>query len=112
MFDRRATLDNLGQDLALMRLMAQTFIDDIPRMFAELRAALSCGDGPAAVRASHSLKGSAANFGAAPLVGWVGGMERDCRAGDLAGASARTDEAARLTAVLVAELWAELSGPA
>jgi len=112
LFDRGATLDNLGQDLDLMRLMAQTFIDDVPRMFAELRTELSRGDAAAAVRASHNLKGSVANFGAAPLVGLVRALELDCRAAELAEVAARVDEAERLAADLVAELRREVSGPA
>lgn len=111
LFDRRATLDNLDQDIDLLRLVARTFIDDMPRLFEELRAALSRGDAPVAARACHSLKGSAANFGAAGLVRFVRAMEQDCRAGNLAGAAAQVDDAERLTAGLVAELRRELSGP-
>jgi len=111
LFDRDALLDNLGQDLEIMQLIARTFVDDTPRLFAELRSALARGDAPGAVRASHNIKGSAANFGAAPLVGVVIALERACRAGDLATASASVEEAERLVAVLVAELCQELLNP-
>jgi HPt (histidine-containing phosphotransfer) domain-containing protein len=111
LFDRAAMLDNLGDDVELLQLMARTFIDDVPRMFAELRSALAGGDAPALVRASHNLKGSAANFGAAPLVACMVALEGTGRAGDLGSARAGIDDAARLTAVLVAELRRELPAP-
>jgi len=111
LFDRHALLDNLGEDVELMQLMARTFVDDTPRLFAELRNALARGDAPGAVRASHNVKGSAANFGAAPLVGVVSAMEQACRAGRLATATASLAEAERLVAALVAELRQELRGP-
>lgn len=109
LFDRRGTLDNLDQDVELVRLMAQTLIDDTPRMFAELRSELARGDAPAAVRAAHNLKGSVANFGAAPLVAAIRAIEFDCRGGELVGAAARIDDVERLAAVLLDELGREVS---
>ncbi|NMG74937.1 Hpt domain-containing protein [Aromatoleum diolicum] len=111
LFDRRALLDNLGEDVELMQVMAQTFVDDTPRLISELRDALARGDAPDAVRASHSVKGSAANFGAAPLIGVVGAMEQACRAGNLATASGSLTEAERLITALVVELRQELHAP-
>lgn len=111
LFDRRALLDNLGEDVELLQLMVRTFVDDTPRLIAELRGALAQGDAPAAVRASHNVKGSAANFGAAPLVRVVSAMEQTCRAGNLATAAASLAEAERLIAALVGELRQELPGP-
>lgn len=111
LFDRRALLDNLGEDVELLQLMARTFVDDTPRLIAELRNALAHDDAPAAVRASHNVKGSAANFGAEPLVSVVSAMEQACRAGNVATAVASLAEAERLIATLVAELRRELHGP-
>lgn len=108
LFDRRAMLDNLDQDVELLQLLARTFLDDVPRLLADLHTTLARGDAPAAVHASHSLKGSVANFGAAELVRVVQALERCCRAGDLAGAAATVGDTERLVAALVTELEDEL----
>ncbi|HJV28208.1 MAG TPA: Hpt domain-containing protein [Aromatoleum sp.] len=109
LFDRSALLENLDHDLELLRLMAKTFVDDVPRLLTELRAALRAGDAPEAARASHNIKGSAANFGAARLVEQVVAMEQACRCGELAKASAAAKDAERLIVTLAVELRREFT---
>jgi histidine phosphotransfer protein HptB len=109
LFDRSALLENLDNDLDLLRLMAKTFVDDVPRLLTELRTALRTGDAPAAARASHNLKGSAANFGAARLVAHLVAMEQTCRRGELAQAGAAAKDAERLVAALAVELRREFA---
>ncbi|HOW49830.1 MAG: Hpt domain-containing protein [Rubrivivax sp.] len=44
-----------------------TFLDEAPKMFAELRAGLAAGSAERFRRAAHSLKANADTFGAAAL---------------------------------------------
>jgi HPt (histidine-containing phosphotransfer) domain-containing protein len=104
LLDRQAMLDNLGEDDELVRLLAGAFVDDAPHLLDTLRSSLAADDAPGAARASHNLKGSATNFGAAELVRLAFAIESSCRMDDLATARARLPELEALTAALVAEL--------
>jgi len=106
LFDRRSTLDNLGDDVEILRVIAATFIADAPRLLAELRTALGARDVSMVMRAGHSLKGSAENFGAAALIRAVGALEEASRTDDFTSAVARLNEIDRLLAQLCAELQA------
>jgi len=106
LFDRRATLDNLGDDVEILRVVAATCIDDAPRLLADLRAALGECDVSRVIRAGHSLKGSAQNFGAAALIRAVGALEKASRMDDFQSAVGRLNEVDRLLAQLRAELQA------
>jgi HPt (histidine-containing phosphotransfer) domain-containing protein len=55
-------------DECLLRELIQLFIDDYPKTMQELRVAIAQGDTSTAERHAHTLKGSAANFEAAPVV--------------------------------------------
>jgi len=57
---------NPGDD-SFLRDLVQIFLEDTPRRIAEIHTALAMADGRALTIAAHSLKGSAANFGAKPL---------------------------------------------
>ncbi len=61
--DREALLDRIGGDVEFLGEIAELFREDTPRILAEIRTALTSGDGPALERAAHSLKGSVANLG-------------------------------------------------
>lgn len=106
LFDLHSTLDNLGNDVEILRVVAATFVEDAPRLFAELRTALADRDVPMVVRAGHSLKGSAQNFGAAELIRTVGALEEASRTNDFESAAGLLDEVERLLARLRAELQA------
>jgi HPt (histidine-containing phosphotransfer) domain-containing protein len=47
--------------------LVDTFLEDGPKLIAELKAALKAGDAEAFRRAAHSLKSNAATFGAMHL---------------------------------------------
>ena len=102
--DTRAFVEQLGGDHELASQMARTFLGQIDRQMAAVRAALSAGDGEALRRSAHALKGASANFLAAPTVAIAAELERAGREHDLAGAGttvARLDsEVARLVAAL------------
>jgi len=65
-FDLDASLDRLGGDDELLKEISETFLEDAPRQFAEIaRAAAEHAEDT--YRLCHTLKGSAANVGAADL---------------------------------------------
>jgi histidine phosphotransfer protein HptB len=47
--------------------LVETFLDDAPKLLAELQASLKAGNADAFRRAAHSLKSNAATFGAGHL---------------------------------------------
>lgn len=104
LFDLRATLDNLDNDAEILRVIAATFVNNAPQLLADLRTALAEHDVTAVIRAGHSLKGSAENFGAAALIRAVKTLEDTSRTGDFVSAAAWLGEVDRLLAQLCAEL--------
>ncbi len=67
-FDRQAALDRVEDDLQLLVELADMFLSDVPAQLANLAEAVKRGDSEALRIAAHTLKGSAANFSAAPIV--------------------------------------------
>ena len=63
-FDHRATMERLMNDLELLRLVADTFCADVPGQLETLRRAVETGDAAAAELGAHGIKGAAANVGA------------------------------------------------
>jgi len=55
-------------DRTLLRELIQLFIEDYPQTIQQLRLAISQGDARSLERHAHTLKGSAGNFEAAPVV--------------------------------------------
>jgi CheY-like chemotaxis protein len=80
--DRRR-LEMISEDgdealLPLLRSLSGSASD----LSAGIRASLVAGDGVAAARQAHSLRGSAANFGAAAIAGTAGRIEERLRDGE------------------------------
>ncbi|GAB1391986.1 hypothetical protein MASR1M60_01490 [Rhodocyclaceae bacterium] len=75
-------ITNLGDDHALYTQGLSIFMEDAPAQLAKLDAALALGDYPTAMRAAHSLKGTAATFGAECLQVQAFAMEKACKAAD------------------------------
>ena len=65
--------------------LIDTFKEEAPPMFEELRQAQSQGDADTFRRASHSLKTNANTFGATRLAGLARDLEIRARANDLPG---------------------------
>jgi HPt (histidine-containing phosphotransfer) domain-containing protein len=110
MFDRATVLDNLG-DEDLLHDLSAIFLAELPAELNLLRAAAQGLEPAALYAAAHTLKGSAANFGAEPLVAVLTAIEQDvadwgagtsCPAGLLA----RIAQAEKFAQVLKAELEA------
>jgi HPt (histidine-containing phosphotransfer) domain-containing protein len=86
--DAAALFDVFEGDLELIREIAGLFREDGPKRLAAARLALAQEDAAALVRAAHSLKGSATNFGAGQAVAAALELETLARVGDLATAKA------------------------
>lgn len=62
--DLQLALSRVGGDKQLLREIAVLFIEECPRAFAEIQAAVAAGNAVRLENAAHALKGSVANFGA------------------------------------------------
>ncbi len=64
-----ATFDELRQisGAEFINELIDTFLDDAPKLLAEMKSALESGSADSFRRAAHSLKSNAATFGADPL---------------------------------------------
>lgn len=60
-------LETVGGDESFLAELIQTFLEEAPRMLAEIRQALGEQDAEHLRRAAHSLKSNAAQFGAGQL---------------------------------------------
>jgi CheY-like chemotaxis protein len=75
-----------GQEL--LETLSEQFLTAGVKLVSEMEAAVGAGDCAAAQRAAHTLKGSAANFGAADLVAACGLVEQAAAEGRRAGVEA------------------------
>jgi two-component system sensor histidine kinase/response regulator len=66
--DREVALSRVGGDVELLREIAGLFLEDYPKVMADLREAVAKSDAKAVERTAHALKGSVANFGAQAAV--------------------------------------------
>ena len=65
--DTKAALRRTGGNLKRYQALLRKFAEQSTTAVTEIRSALSAGDREQAARAAHSLKGAAANLGAAPV---------------------------------------------
>jgi HPt (histidine-containing phosphotransfer) domain-containing protein len=87
-------LETVGGDRDFLAELVETYRADCPSLFAELRAAVTNGDAPAARRAAHTLKSTSASMGALDLAAQCREIEAAAAGGDLAGLDERVDRAA------------------
>lgn len=81
--DREALLDRLGGDQEFLQEIASLFLEDCPKLLADIRTAVSSEDARGLEHAAHALKGSVANFGAEAARQAAFRLEALGRAGDL-----------------------------
>ncbi len=67
-FDQAAALESIGGDRGLYDEIARLFLDDAPRMRAQIRETIHRRDAQALRRAAHSLKGAATHFAAQGVI--------------------------------------------
>lgn len=72
---RQAFLANLGDDRELARKLIELFLDQSPKLLAQVRAAVEAGDSEALRRSAHALKGTISNFPSGPARGVAARME-------------------------------------
>jgi HPt (histidine-containing phosphotransfer) domain-containing protein len=80
---RDSLLTRVAGDAALASAMASLFIEECPRLLANVREALAAQDAAALARAAHALKGSVSNFEAPAATRIAGQLEMLGRDGDL-----------------------------
>src|SRR5207302_4611790 len=102
--DYPAVLARVGGDTQLLADVSRLFIEEVPGQLHEIRTALDAQNAEALRRAAHALKGAAANFDAAALVGAARQLEEMGTTGDFTRCDvawrALNDETAELVAVL------------
>jgi HPt (histidine-containing phosphotransfer) domain-containing protein len=81
--DREALLDRVGGDQDFLQEIASLFLEDCPKLLADVRTAVSSEDARGLEHAAHALKGSVANFGAEAARQAASRLETLGRAGDL-----------------------------
>jgi HPt (histidine-containing phosphotransfer) domain-containing protein len=84
-------LQTIGDDREFLAELIETYLDDSPALFADLRGGLAAGDASAVLRAAHTLKSTSASFGAAHLAALSREIEAAAGAGDLAGLAPRVE---------------------
>jgi PAS domain S-box-containing protein len=87
-FDMAAALQRVEGDRDLLDEIMRIFMDECPRMIADLHQAFDAGDLSKVECSAHTLKGSASNLGATVVSESAAEMEAKSRAGDLPGAKA------------------------
>jgi HPt (histidine-containing phosphotransfer) domain-containing protein len=85
-FDRAEALARVCGNLALLRELAEMFLEDAPQWLAAIRDTLRVGDASGLRRAAHTLRGSVSSFSAREAEEAAGRLEGLARAGDLAAA--------------------------
>ncbi len=93
-------MDDMGGDREVVKELIQAFLEEGPKQLAEGRAAIGMKDIVTAQRSYHTLKSTAATFGALELAALCKAMEQGAKGGamptaDQAGQAERLFEAAR-----------------
>jgi HPt (histidine-containing phosphotransfer) domain-containing protein len=82
-FDYPGSLKRFGNDHQLFSEMVGIFLDDVPKWQKALRSALEENDVRQIQRAAHTIKGMAANFGAARTIAGAAQIEQHAGMGNL-----------------------------
>jgi CheY-like chemotaxis protein len=90
--DRQAALERVGGDETLLREIVGLFLDDYPKLLADVEAAVAAGDAARLRRAAHTLKGSVGNFGAQQAHDAARELELMGKSGDLSAAGPALDK--------------------
>ncbi|MEN6304072.1 MAG: response regulator, partial [Armatimonadia bacterium] len=107
-FDRVGMMARRMGDEDLVRIVADGFLEDIPRQIEALKGYVDTNDAPGAERKAHAIKGASANVGGEALRAVAFEMEKAGKAGDLEAVTARLPELetqfARLKEAMTKEL--------
>ena len=116
-FDPDEALDGLAGDEPLLREILGVFLEEGPRLVAELRQAAEQGDAPSLKRQGHTLAGTAGHFAAHDVVDAARRVEAIGQSSDLTEALGAASELGRafdrfLEAVAASPFATELDVPA
>ena len=112
-FDARALaalLEIIGGDRTALAELIGSFLDEGPDLIARIEGAARDGDAEALRRAAHTMKSSAADFGAMELSRLCHALEALGRAGRTDGAVALSQEAAASYRTAAAALRDHVNG--
>ncbi len=87
-------LDTIGGDRAALGELIESFLEEGTGLIARIESAVRGGDADALRRAAHTMKSSAADFGALELSRLCREMEAIARQGSVTGAAALSERAA------------------
>ncbi|SPH17104.1 Signal transduction histidine-protein kinase BarA [Defluviimonas aquaemixtae] len=87
-------LDTIGGDREALGELIESFLEEGPDLISRIEGAVRDGDADGLRRAAHTMKSSAADFGALELSRLCREIEAMGREGDVAGAAALSDRAA------------------
>ena len=73
--------DMIGRDPQVMATLVESFIEETPLLLASMHAAAETSDHKALGRAAHTMKSTAADFGADGLADLCRTLEAECHAG-------------------------------
>jgi PAS domain S-box-containing protein len=79
-------METVDGDISLFREMVEAFMEDCPKLLADVRDAIQAGDGPRCRRAAHTLKGAAGHLGARAAQERAQALETLAASGNLADA--------------------------
>ncbi|HEX6799737.1 MAG TPA: response regulator [Ktedonobacterales bacterium] len=85
--------ETVGGDAAVLAELIDSFLEDAPRLLADLRRSLDAGDASGVRLAAHSLKSNGAEFGAQAFAETCKQLETQAKAGRLDGASGLLEQA-------------------
>jgi HPt (histidine-containing phosphotransfer) domain-containing protein len=91
-FDPASVLSRLEGDNALVQLILEAFLDDVPHQIQAMKKLVANRDGAGSARQAHSIKGASANVGGESLRKLAAEMEKAADAGDWKFVVARMDE--------------------
>jgi len=85
-FDPESLWNRVDGDLDLLRELVELFVEEGPRMLAEIEMAIEVGSASDLEKASHKIKGSVLQFSARTAAAIALELEENGRLGSLAGA--------------------------
>lgn len=104
--DRKSALEFAGGDPTLLKELAELFLQEYPKLIADLRSAARDRDSKKLDTSAHALKGAVSNFGARAAVEAALLIEAKGRAGETEGLQEAVTSLEDALAPLLAELAA------
>jgi two-component system, sensor histidine kinase and response regulator len=107
-FDWQAALEAVGGDQALLRELAASVVQELPRLLQQLERAVADGDAPSLRRAAHTIQGDLRIFGSTPVTRIAQRLEDLGKSGSCEGAGAllaQLQEASRIVAERLNAFW-------